>query len=1360
MPKSLFAFVGLLIALSACVAEAAPYLPVQGGTGTSTAPTYGKILVGTNAGVYQLMSTSSLGIVGAADGTFSTSSADHWQSVRNFFSTTSADHWQTQRNFFSTTSANYWASLGLGISTTSLDYWKGVRNFFSTTSVEYWRTTSREWAITSGYLAPTSSLPILINNATSTITNLTTVNATATKLVATYGSTTAISGSSVCISTDCRTSWPTGGGSGNVSTSSAETSGRIPYWTSTGATPAALSGGAAAFTWDNTNSRLSATNASTTNTTVSTLLTLGSGSVINWNEGNMTLTHSANTLTFSGGSQVNFGSLAVSSTGNVTPNGNNLRTLGSAGNQWSQLYLGSGAAVNFSNGDVALTHSTGNLTLSAGDRLNFDYGSSTGISAGTLWTTGVTNCTEALETNSAGQIICGTDATAAGAANDFSFATHFGATRAATSSGVWVQSNFFASSTVYISGNISLKGSALGSMFVGERAGGPSLTATNSTGVGIDALAAETGSGGANTAVGNNALKLNQDGQGNSALGYNALGANISGLYNSAFGWDTLRVTTGSYNTGYGTDALYSNVGGNGNTAVGVQAGRANTSGSNNTFIGTAAGFENESNYYLDDGTNITSSNLSNASAIGYQAQVKRSNSMVLGNNFVDVGIGTSTPYSRLTLWGTTTILEAVTGASTTVFKVGQSGATTTGLAATSLNAANCDLKADTNGNFYCGTDATGGGGASFGKSWEITSGYLAPTSTLGIIVNASSTLFNLTALTATTTSATTTNLSIGGGLSFGGVTGTSWSAFCISITGSASLCDGDDATGGGGGTYPFTPTSNFGATNQATTGIAWFQNGLNASSTSHFSNSTSSLATIGSAWISSLFMPEGSSINWDNGDLVLTQNGSNLSVTGGDFTVAPGNSIVFPNGSSNSSYYAFNNGGSGTSDLWITAFGSASLHLLNEYSYFDGNLGVGSSSPAVPLSVQGNALISGTTTATGFVATSSIRIASLNCSASNQLLQTDASGNIVCGTDDSGGAATAGGSDTQIQFNDGGSTIGGAAGFVWNKVKSLVGVGSTTPWAILSVGSSTYDGVTPFFAVSTSSWSGGNLFSISATTSNMSFSSQQPSGTIAGFDSGVRIGIGGGNGMLLDQVTLNGRINTGNWSYAECSAAFGNFTDLSADTSNACGQWFFAEDNNGTFTVGKQTVSITYGGATANDGAGLFLFRSTGFTKPAATSTPVFEATVSGWGSSVAASLATSSAYLGFTTTDGTGSNFEFDPTSGCFIVASSTRPNWTAVCKNTNANVTMFDSGIASTTYEFTRFRIEMDALGARFYYQTPTTTLTMFANITGMSVATTTQMIPGVYITRIGGGAVNTGFLTIKSLKTWFRNDLWRN
>ncbi|MCR4274985.1 MAG: hypothetical protein NUW02_02975, partial [Candidatus Campbellbacteria bacterium] len=130
-----------------------------------------------NGSAWISVATTTLGIIAAGDGTFSTTSADYWKTVTDFFSTTSVDYWQTVRNFFSTSSANAfinasstiaaasgvtsgnvlqwngskWVSVAtttLGIiavgdgtfSTTSADYWQTVRNFFSTTSVDYWQT--------------------------------------------------------------------------------------------------------------------------------------------------------------------------------------------------------------------------------------------------------------------------------------------------------------------------------------------------------------------------------------------------------------------------------------------------------------------------------------------------------------------------------------------------------------------------------------------------------------------------------------------------------------------------------------------------------------------------------------------------------------------------------------------------------------------------------------------------------------------------------------------------------------------------------------------------------------------------------------------------------------------------------------------------------------------------------------------------------------------------------------------------------------------------------------------------------------------------------------------------------------------
>lgn len=127
-------------------------------------------------------------------------------------------------------------------------------------------------------------------------------------------------------------------------------------------------------------------------------------------------------------------------------------------------------------------------------------------------------------------------------------------------------------------------------------------------------------------------------------------------------------------------------------------------------------------------------------------------------------GLGTSTPYARLTVWGDstdTTYLEVANTASTTIFKAGPGGATTTGLAVSSLSG--CDtIDTDANGNFRCGTDSSGGAGT--GSNWAFVTAQdaIRPTTTVGIIVNgASSTINNVRINFATTTNASTTNLSL-----------------------------------------------------------------------------------------------------------------------------------------------------------------------------------------------------------------------------------------------------------------------------------------------------------------------------------------------------------------------------------------------------------------------------------------------------------------------------------------------------------------------------------------------------------------------------------------------------------------------
>lgn len=162
-------------------------------------------------------------------------------------------------------------------------------------------------------------------------------------------------------------------------------------------------------------------------------LFLGSGGVINWNNGDVLITHSANALVFSGASGGYFYDAGVSMAGEVHASGangafvlhrrdtdatvwfmysaagnlqwydavgatdrlflnastigpalNDGLSLGAATLAFSDLFLASGAVINWANGDMTLTHASNQLTL-AGGYINLglsDYADDTAASAG------------------------------------------------------------------------------------------------------------------------------------------------------------------------------------------------------------------------------------------------------------------------------------------------------------------------------------------------------------------------------------------------------------------------------------------------------------------------------------------------------------------------------------------------------------------------------------------------------------------------------------------------------------------------------------------------------------------------------------------------------------------------------------------------------------------------------------------------------------------------------------------------------------------------------------------------------------------------------------------------------------------
>jgi len=148
-------------------------------------------------------------------------------------------------------------------------------------------------------------------------------------------------------------------------------------------------------------------------------LFLAEGGVINFDNGDITITQTNNVLAIAGTTSVTFDGLvqtdtiqtsgssgvaiknsggttvltvgptnstgstfagAVNFGGAVSPSTTDGAALGGTGNQWSDIFLASGAVINFNNGNYTFTHSAGAITASG----SFSVGTSNAITAGTI----------------------------------------------------------------------------------------------------------------------------------------------------------------------------------------------------------------------------------------------------------------------------------------------------------------------------------------------------------------------------------------------------------------------------------------------------------------------------------------------------------------------------------------------------------------------------------------------------------------------------------------------------------------------------------------------------------------------------------------------------------------------------------------------------------------------------------------------------------------------------------------------------------------------------------------------------------------------------------------------------------------
>lgn len=342
------------------------------------------------------------------------------------------------------------------------------------------------------------------------------------------------------------------------------------------------------------------------------------------------------------------------------------------------------------------------------------------------------------------------------------------------------------------------------------------------------------------------------------------------------------------------------------------------------------------------------------------------------------------------------------------------------------------------------------------------------------------------------------------------------------------------------------------------------------------------------------------------------------------------------------------------------------------------------------------------------------------------------------------------------------------------------VGVGSTTPYGLFSIAASAIttaaDYARPIFFMSTSSDAFGNLGAMFATTTiQTGLNTSSDSGARFSIGDITAISLGGMISGALDQITLNGRINTGDWRFNECANIWKTTTSpITNPTGSVCGDFGYGEDTDGSYrrntpsatADGMLKSQLTSGQVTAAAGTGASLFLNTAASNQFSlgTTTPVLEVV----GMIDTPSSATSSYYyIGFVNKDAFSSTYEVEPTDGCFFVASTTlasgaagQPNWMAVCK-TAGTATIVDTGVASTTNMTAtgkpmRFRVEANAQRARFYIQQGGASLQKVAEIS-TNVPSTTLLSAGLMISNIQAGLGK--FFDVYNMKMWWKQPALR-
>jgi hypothetical protein len=165
----------------------------------------------------------------------------------------------------------------------------------------------------------------------------------------------------------------------------------------------------------------------------------------------------------------------------------------------------------------------------------------------------------------------------------------------------------------------------------------------------------------------------NTTGSYNNFFGYQSGIANTTGSSNNFFGRNAgSNNTTGCYNNFFGICAGFCNTTGCYNNFFGRNVGCNNTTGNNNTFLGNYSGISTSASNKIIFGSGVDANNLFDSPdatkdtqfAVGIRTDANDSKYWLVGDENFNVGIGATSPTSKLTVTGDVLVSGVVTATS------------------------------------------------------------------------------------------------------------------------------------------------------------------------------------------------------------------------------------------------------------------------------------------------------------------------------------------------------------------------------------------------------------------------------------------------------------------------------------------------------------------------------------------------------------------------------------------------------------------------------------------------------------------------------------------------------------------------